>query len=50
VRYAHLVLYAAILAVIYGLVRPGTAAGKAVTSVTDSMTGVLSQGLSAAGG
>ena len=49
-RYGHLVLYAVILLAVYGLTRPGSAAGKAVTAVTDSMTGVLGQGLSAVGG
>lgn len=49
-RYGHLVLYAGILLLLYGLVRPGSQAGKAVTSVTESMTGVLGQGLSAVGG
>jgi hypothetical protein len=50
VRYSHLVLYALILLGVYGLVRPGSAAGRAVTSVTDAMTGVLTQGLSVVGG
>jgi len=50
VRYGHLVLYAGILLLLYGFVRPGSQAGKAVTSVADSMTGVLGQGLSAVGG
>lgn len=49
-RYSHLVLYALILLGVYGLVRPGSAAGRAVTSVTDAMTGVLTQGLSVVGG
>lgn len=49
-RYGHLVLYAGILLLAYGLVRPGSAAGRAVTSVTEGMTGVLSQGLSTVGG
>jgi hypothetical protein len=50
VRYGHLVWYALILLAVYGLVRPGSAAGKAVTSVTESMSGVLNRGLSAVGG
>jgi len=50
VRYGHLVLYAAILLGVYGLVRPGSAAGRAVTSVTGAMTGVLRQGLNVVGG
>jgi hypothetical protein len=50
VKYGHLVWYAVILLAVYGFVRPGSAAGRAVTSVTDSMTGVLGQGLTALGG
>jgi hypothetical protein len=49
-RYGHLILYAVILAAAYGLARPGSRAGKAVTSVTESFSGVLNQGLSAVGG
>ena len=40
-RYGHLVLYALILAAVYGFARPGSAAGKAVTSVTESFSDVL---------
>jgi hypothetical protein len=50
VKYGHLVWYAVILLAVYGFVRPGSVAGKAVTSVTDSMTGVLGQGLTVVGG
>jgi hypothetical protein len=50
VKYAHLVWYAVILLAVYGFVRPGSAAGRAVTSVTESMTGVLGQGLNVVGG
>jgi hypothetical protein len=49
-KYAHLVWYAVILLAVYGFVRPGSAAGRAVTSVTESMTGVLGQGLNVVGG
>lgn len=44
-RYGHLVLYAVILAAAYGFCRPSSSAGKAVTSVTDSLKGVLGRGL-----
>jgi hypothetical protein len=50
VKYAHLVVYGLILAAAYGLCRPGSQAGKAVTSVTDALTGTLGQGLSVVGG
>jgi hypothetical protein len=50
VKYGHLVWYAVILLAVYGFVRPGSAAGRAVTSVTESMTGVLGKGLTALGG
>jgi len=50
VRYGHLILYGAILAAAYGLARPGSAAGKAVTAVTGSLSGVLGKGLSSVGG
>lgn len=49
-RYGHLILYGAILAAAYGLARPGSAAGKAVTAVTGSLSGVLGKGLSSVGG
>ena len=49
-RYAHWILYAAILAAAYGLARPGSAAGKAVTSVTEALSGALGKGLSTLGG
>lgn len=44
-RYGHLVWYAVILAAVYGFVRPGSAAGRGVTAVTDSLSGVVGQGL-----
>jgi hypothetical protein len=44
-RYAHLIFYAAVLAIAWGFTRPGSAAGKAATSVTDSLAGVLNRGL-----
>jgi hypothetical protein len=50
VRYGHLVWYALILLAVYGFVRPGSAAGRAVTSVTESMAGVLGRGITAVGG
>lgn len=49
-RYGHLILYALILGAAYGFMRPGSRAGKAVTAVTESFSGVLNQGLSAVGG
>lgn len=49
-RYGHLVLYAVILLAAYGLVRPGSRAGRAVTSVTESFAGVLGKGLAKVGG
>jgi hypothetical protein len=49
-KYGHLVLYGAVLLAVYGFCRPGSAAGTAVTSVTESLTGVLGQGLATAGG
>jgi hypothetical protein len=45
VRYGHLVFYGLVLAAVYGFVRPASPAGHAVTSVTDSLTGVLTSGL-----
>ena len=48
VRYGHLVWYALIIAAVYGFVRPGTAAGKGVTAVTDSLSSVIGQGLGVA--
>jgi hypothetical protein len=50
VRYGHLVFYGLILAAVYGYCRPRSAAGKAVTTVTDSLTGVLTSGLGTIGG
>jgi hypothetical protein len=50
VRYGHLVWYAVILLAVYVAVRPGSAAGKAVTAVTESMSGVLGRGITAVGG
>ena len=47
-RYGHLVWYALIIAAVYGFVRPGTAAGKGVTAVTDSLSSVIGQGLGVA--
>lgn len=47
-RYGHLVFYALIVAALYGYCRPRSTAGKAVTSVTDSLTGVLTSGLAGA--
>lgn len=49
-RYGHLVLYAVILAVAYGFLRPGSKAGRALTSVTESFAGVLGTGLQKIGG
>lgn len=49
-KYGHLILYGAILAAVYGLSRPGSTAGKAATAVTESLTGVLGQGLTVLGG
>ena len=49
-RYGHLILYAGILLIVYGLVRPGSVAGKAMTSVTDSLAGVLGKGITQLGG
>ena len=49
-RYGHLVVYGLILAALYGFVRPGSAAGRAVTAVTDSLKGALGQGLNVIGG
>lgn len=49
-RYGHLVLYALILAAVYGFTRPKSPAGMAVTSVTESLTGVLTSGLGTIGG
>jgi hypothetical protein len=43
VKYGHLVLYAVILAAVYGYCRPQSKAGKAVTSVTGSLAGVLTR-------
>jgi len=45
VRYGHLIWYAAILAAVYGFVRPGSAAGRGVTAVTESFSSVVGQGL-----
>jgi hypothetical protein len=50
VKYGHLILYAVILLAVYGFVRPGSAAGKAMTSVTDSLAGVLGKGITQLGG
>ena len=49
-KYGHLILYGLILAALYGLARPGSMAGKATTSVTDSLAGVLGKGLTQLGG
>lgn len=49
-KYGHLLLYGAILAAAFALARPGSTAGKAVTAVTESLSGVLGQGLTALGG
>lgn len=49
-KYGHLVLYGLILAAVYGFARPGSAAGRAVTAVTDSLKGALGQGLDVVGG
>lgn len=46
-RYAHWIVYAAILAAAYGLARPGSAAGKAVTAVTEALAGALGKGRAA---
>jgi len=50
VSWAHLAVYAAILLAVYGFCRPGSTAGKAVTSVTGAFSGALNQGLSVIGG
>jgi hypothetical protein len=44
-RYAHLAVWAAVLAAVYGLARPGSAAGHAVVAVGGSLAGVLGGGL-----
>jgi hypothetical protein len=49
-KYGHLVLYGLLLAAVYGFVRPGSPAGRAVTSVTESLSGVLGKGLTTIGG
>lgn len=49
-RYGHLILYAGILALVYALARPGSAAGKATTAVTDSLAGTLGRGITQLGG
>jgi hypothetical protein len=41
VRYGTLLFYALVLAAAYGFMRPGSRAGKAVTAVTGSLSGVL---------
>jgi hypothetical protein len=46
-KYGHLVLYGVVLLAVYGFCRPGSQAGQAVTSVTDSLSGVLGAGLEA---
>jgi hypothetical protein len=48
-RYGHLAVYGLLLAAVYGFVRPASRAGRAVTSVTESFSGVLNQGLSRIG-
>ena len=49
-RYVSLAVWAAVILAVYGLARPGSRAGKAVTSVTVAFSGVLNQGLTVIGG
>ena len=49
-RYGHLIVYGLILAALYGFVRPGSKAGKALTSVTGSLSGALNKGRNTVGG
>jgi hypothetical protein len=47
-KYAHLAWYALILFAIFGLAKPGSRAGRAVTAVSGALAGALGQGLAGA--